>query len=47
MTSRWANNEIIASGEVFEGLHAGLTVGLIATPRDALMTCQPARRLPM
>lgn len=40
MTSRWANKEVIASGEVFEALHSGLSVGLIATPRGDLKTCQ-------
>lgn len=39
MTGRWANHEEIGSGSVFEGLHSGLTVSLIATPRDELMTC--------
>lgn len=45
MTGRWANNEVIASGEVFEALHAGLTVGLIATARSDLMTCYAGEAL--
>lgn len=45
MTGRWANNEVIASGEIFEALHAGLTVGLIATARGDLMTCEASEAL--
>jgi hypothetical protein len=41
MTDRWANHEEVGSGDVFEALHSGLTVELISTPRDALMTCTP------
>jgi hypothetical protein len=29
------------AGEMFEALHAGLEVRLIATPREALQTCRP------
>lgn len=41
MTNRWANHEEVSSGDVFEALHSGLTVGLISTPRSVLMTCTP------
>lgn len=40
MTIRWTNYEDIRSPDVFTALHTGLTVGLIATPRDDLMTCR-------
>lgn len=39
MISRWPNREEIGSIDVFEALHVGLTVDLISTPRDDLMTC--------
>jgi hypothetical protein len=38
-TTRWPNSDEVASIGVFEALHSGLTVGLIATSRDQLMTC--------
>ena len=41
MTNRWANHEEIGPGDVFESLHSGLTVELISTHRDDLMTCTP------
>ncbi len=41
MTSRWSNREQVGSSEVFETLHDGLTVELIATPRDDFMACHP------
>jgi CBS domain-containing protein len=40
VTVRWANLEEIGSSAVFEALHSGLTVQLIATGRDDLMTCE-------
>ena len=40
MTGRWANNDEIASSGIFEAVHTGLTVQLIATPRAQLMTCK-------
>jgi hypothetical protein len=40
MVSRWTNNDESVSNGIFEGLHTGLTVELIATPRDSLMTCK-------
>lgn len=45
MTGRWANNEAIASRDVFEALHSGLTVKLISTDRNDLMTCDPGEAL--
>lgn len=40
MTGRhWVNHEEIGSSDVFEALHAGLTVSLISTRREDLMTC--------
>jgi hypothetical protein len=39
MSIQWANYEEIGSTPVFEALHSGLTVKLIATPRKILMTC--------
>ena len=39
MTSPWASHEKIGSGDTFETLHSGLTVGLISTPRDKLEMC--------
>ena len=36
---RWANPDEIGSSNVFEALHAGLTVSLISTHREDLMTC--------
>ena len=36
----WANNDEIASSGIFEAVHSGLTVQLIATPRAQLMTCK-------
>jgi hypothetical protein len=40
MTGAWANNDEIASSGIFEAVHSGLTVQLIATPRAQLMTCK-------
>jgi CBS domain-containing protein len=40
MTVRWANHQEVGSGSVFEALHSGLTVQLIATNRDDLVTCK-------
>lgn len=39
MTNGWSNNETIGNGQIFTAMHIGLTVDLIATPRDALKTC--------
>jgi hypothetical protein len=39
MVSRWKNTKESALNDIFEGLHIGLTVDLIATPRNSLMTC--------
>ena len=39
MTVHWANQEQIGSSDVFESLHAGLTVGLISARREDFMTC--------
>lgn len=39
MVNRWASSSFSGTGDVFETLHSGLTVNLISTPRDALMTC--------
>jgi hypothetical protein len=39
MINRWASSNFAGTGDVFETLHSGLTVNLISTPRDALMTC--------
>jgi hypothetical protein len=46
VTARWASGDDPASPADFRALHAGLTVYLIATPRDQLMTCAPDERLP-
>ena len=40
MTLGCTDDNAIAPGGVFEALHSGLTVELIATPRDDLMTCR-------
>jgi hypothetical protein len=40
MTDRWASHDEIGSGDIFETVHSGLTVRLIATSRDDLMTCK-------
>ena len=40
MINRWSNREQIGSSDIFETLHFGLTVELIATPRQDLMTCE-------
>lgn len=45
MTSRWANGDEIGSGDIFEMLHSGLTVALIATARETLVTCCPNESL--
>ena len=45
MTIRWANGDETGSGDIFEMLHSGLTVALIATERDTLMTCCPSESL--
>ncbi len=39
MTTRWSSDDEIGSGGIFETLHSGLTVALIATARETLMTC--------
>jgi CBS domain-containing protein len=41
MASRWTTTETLLHGKSFEGLHTGLTVGLIATPRIDFVTCCP------
>ena len=41
MTSKWVSVDDIGLGDVFETLHSRLTVSLIATLRDQLMTCIP------
>lgn len=40
MTLDWASNADVGAGQLFEALHAGLTVQLIATGRPDLMTCR-------
>ena len=40
MTTRWSSDDEI-DGDIFETLHHGLTVALIATEREKLMTCRP------
>ena len=45
MTGRWVNKEAIASRDVFEALHLRLTVKLISTGRNDLMTCDPGESL--
>ena len=45
MTTRWASGDEIGSGDIFETLHSGLTVALIATEREELMTCRPNESL--
>ena len=37
--SRWAGNEDVGASDIFERLHAGLTVLAIATQRTELRTC--------
>lgn len=39
MKNSWAPSNLDGSGEIFETLHSGLKVSLIATPRDDLRTC--------
>lgn len=46
MTERWANHDDAGTGDVFHALHAGLTVELISTKRQQLMTCAPDEALP-
>ena len=41
MDDNWSNNDEIHSNFVFDSLHYGLTVDLIATPRLSLFTCNP------
>ena len=45
MNNSWAPSNLDGSGEVFEALHSGLKVELIATPRDNLSTCRPNEQL--
>ncbi len=45
MTIRWASDDKIGSSDIFETLHSGLTVALIATARETLMTCCPNESL--
>jgi hypothetical protein len=45
MQNSWAPSDLDGSGEIFETLHSGLKVKLIATPRDALRTCRPDEHL--
>jgi hypothetical protein len=40
MPTIWANSAFAGAGDVFETLHSGLTVKLVATPRDELKTCK-------
>lgn len=40
MTDPWANDGNIESSATFDELHAGLTVGLIMTPRAHLVICR-------
>jgi hypothetical protein len=44
MIGKWANNQAIGAQD-FETLHVGLTVSLVATPREQLMTCSIDERL--
>ncbi len=39
MTTRWSSDDEIDSGGIFETLHSGLTVALITTARETLVTC--------
>jgi hypothetical protein len=39
MSTHWVNHEEVGSSPVFEALHSGLAVRLIATPREDLTTC--------
>ena len=41
----WADDAEIGSGDIFETLHNGLTVVLIATEREELATCRPNESL--
>jgi hypothetical protein len=38
----WASSAFAGKADVFQTLHYGLTVGLVATPRDELKTCKRA-----
>jgi hypothetical protein len=40
MSANWASPAFAGTGDVFQTLHSGLTVGLIATHRDELKTCK-------
>jgi hypothetical protein len=40
VTLRWANTEDVGSNIAWEALQSGLTVSLIATPRETLKTCR-------
>ena len=41
MQNSWAPSDLDSSSEVFETLHTGLKVNLIATARETLRTCRP------
>jgi hypothetical protein len=41
MKNSWAPSNLDGPGEIFETLHSGLKVKLIATPREDLSTCRP------
>ena len=41
MKNSWAPFYLDGSGEIFETLHSGLKVNLIATPREHFRTCSP------
>jgi hypothetical protein len=38
----WASSAFAGKPDIFQTLHHGLTVGLVATPRDELKTCKKA-----
>ncbi|AMN39058.1 hypothetical protein [Rhodoplanes sp. Z2-YC6860] len=45
MKNTWAASNLAGSEEIFEALHTGLKVSLIATPRDRLKTCRSDERV--
>jgi hypothetical protein len=45
MKNSWAPSDLNGSGEIFETLHSGLKVKLIATAREDLSTCRPDERV--
>ena len=45
MYNSWAPSDLDGSGNIFETLHLGLKVELIATPRESLKTCFPHEQI--